>query len=74
MDLFACDECGCVDALQFAYPDGPPKADKETGTVKWVCTRCKTGEWHDLFPLETYRPQFDLVVNRPTGIGMGDGS
>lgn len=74
MDLFACDNCGCVDAVQFAYPDGPPQQAGKSDKVEWRCTHCQTGEWHDLFPLERFRPQFDIVVNRPSGLGLGEGS
>lgn len=70
MDLFVCDKCNSVDAIDFAYPDGLLSKDG-TPPTKYICTKCQTGEWHDFFDKEVYRPDFDVVVNRPTSIGLG---
>lgn len=63
-DLFVCDSCNHVDTLEFAYegsviPTGPLQ-----------CTQCQSGQWHDLIHYRPYNPQVDLVVNRPSGVGL----
>lgn len=65
MDLFVCDSCGCVDAVDLAYPNGVL-----TDPTNTQCTECQTGTWHCFFPKEKYKDGFDVVINRPTGIGM----
>lgn len=68
MDLFVCDKCDHVDAVELAYPDGPLEDGKYR--KKWLCTKCITGTWHEYFTHDKYRPDFDIVVNRPTGLGL----
>jgi hypothetical protein len=72
MQMFACDECSCVDAIQLAYNHrhmevvGPPSP--------WLCTLCQGNRWHNHFPRVPYNPATDRVVNRSTGgptISMG---
>lgn len=69
MDLFCCDTCGCVDALPLAYPGGSPKTTTPAASLQ--CTKCLTGKWHEHFEQEKYRPDFDVVINRPSGVGLG---
>lgn len=68
MQQFVCDKCNTVDGVELAYPRGPVKDGKPL--KEWLCTKCQTGEWHDLFEREEYRPVFDIVVNRPNGLGL----
>ena len=63
--LFVCDRCGTVDSVELAMDSAPPKPGQP-----WECTCCQGEEWHNHFPRETYNPQQDLVINRPTGIGL----
>lgn len=67
MQLFVCDKCNTVDAVEIAYPQGPLAVPKK----EWLCTCCQGKSWHDLFEKEQYRPEMDIVVNRPNGIGLG---
>lgn len=69
MNIFVCDCCDHVDALELAYPDNPTV--KGVQLLRYECTRCQGRPWHRLFPYRYYRPDRDLVVNRPTGIGFG---
>ncbi|MBE0438150.1 MAG: hypothetical protein IBX57_00085 [Gammaproteobacteria bacterium] len=69
MALFVCDVCGTVDSTDIAYPDGLMDGGKPLTELK--CTECQTGTWHELFEKEAYRPEFDVVINRPSGIGLG---
>lgn len=70
MQLFVCDKCDHVDADVFAYPQGT--IDEKGEPLKEMqCTECQTGQWHELFEKEKYRPEFDIVINRETGIGLG---
>lgn len=64
--LFVCARCNCVDSLELAYFGVLPQQPEQQ-----VCTKCATGQWHDQFPQEPYNPDTDLVINRPTGIGLG---
>lgn len=66
MQLFACNQCGCVDNAELAFAGEFPIDPSEQ-----KCTLCKTGTWHDIFPQLPYDPQMDEVCNRPTGIGLG---
>lgn len=68
-DLFVCDSCQHVDSLSLAYPDNPTA--KGAQLLRYTCTRCQGKPWHNLFPYKCYDPEKDLVVNRPTGIGLG---
>jgi hypothetical protein len=68
MDLFVCDNCGRVDAVDLAYPSGP--LDHGKPKTRWDCTKCQTGHWHNYFDYDKYRPDFDIVINRSTGIGL----
>ena len=61
--LFVCETCNAVDALEFAYPKANPSGPLQ-------CTLCQTGQWHGLLTYRPYDPSKDLVVNRPTGIGL----
>ncbi|QVD49115.1 hypothetical protein LUCX_45 [Xanthomonas phage vB_XciM_LucasX] len=63
-DKFVCDTCGTVDRLEFAYPDG------KLPTGEFKCTQCQTGTWHHLTTKRAYDPSKDLVVNRPSGLGL----
>ena len=77
-DLYVCDNCGCVDclSLNLAAPAVTPGA-------KFLCSECLpvgvaqggfapgTGKWHGRYPKRAYDPTMDLVVNRPTGLGLG---
>lgn len=69
MDIFCCDDCGCVDAVSLAYPGGPLQDGKSR--TFWQCSECQNLEWHGLFDKEKYRPDFDIVINRPNGLGLG---
>ena len=71
MDMFCCDKCGHVDVTDLAYPDGPPESKEKDKAPELICTQCQTGQWHNLFNYERYRPGFDQVINRPTGVGLG---
>lgn len=71
MDLFVCDLCGAVDAVDLAYADRPRPAHTDDKHPEWLCTCCQSGKWHNLFDKRTYRPEFDLVINRPNGVGLG---
>ena len=62
-DLFVCDTCNTVDSLEFAYPHSSPSGS-------YQCTQCQTGTWHNLLTQRAYDPSKDLVVNRPSGIGL----
>lgn len=68
MDLFCCDKCGTVDAVELAYPSGTLEEGKPRS--EWLCSQCLTGEWHGFFDAEKYRPGFDIVINRPNDIGL----
>ena len=69
MDLFVCDNCHHVDHLTLAYPDLPTV--KGARLLHYKCTVCQGRPWHEAFPYRPYDPEYDLVVNRPTGIGLG---
>lgn len=62
MSLFACDLCGVIDSIEFAYPeqnfalDGPPKP--------WRCTQCQSKPWHNHFPRLPYKEDMMNIVNR----------
>jgi hypothetical protein len=67
MELFVCDLCNCIDIVELAYPsDSLP----HTPNKEWHCTKCQTGEWHELFAYEEYYSKLDYVVNRPNGLGL----
>ena len=68
MDLFCCDNCGRVDAVDLAYPSGP--LINGQARTHWECSKCQTGHWHGYFEYEKYRAGFDCVVNRPNGMGL----
>lgn len=70
MDMFVCDDCNHVDAVTLAYPSGPSPEEGQPRT-HWQCSKCQTGKWHQFFEYEPYRAGFDVVINRPTGIGLG---
>lgn len=63
-DMFVCDKCDNLDAIEFAYPDG------FTPGSPYECTQCQTGQWHGLLTQRQYNPAKDMVVNRPSGVGM----
>lgn len=67
MQLFQCDSCGCVDAVELAYPElkVPPLA-----LVELKCSKCQTGEWHAQFDQEQFDPNKDQVINRSQGLGF----
>lgn len=66
MQLFACSQCNCVDAVDLAFVgDLPPDRAQQK------CTFCKTGTWHNQFPREPYDPDQDHVCNRETGLALG---
>lgn len=65
-DQFVCNTCGCVDALEFAYPSLPMISQDSL-----ECTQCLTGTWHGHFPKRPYDPSKDVVINRASGIGLG---
>lgn len=65
-DLFVCNSCGCVDNLEFAYPAIPVMSQDSL-----KCSQCLTGTWHNHYPKRQYNPETDLVINRPTGLGLG---
>lgn len=62
-DKFVCDFCGCIDNLEFAYPEGHPGTPLK-------CTECLTGTWHGFFLRRPMDPEKDLVINRECGIGL----
>lgn len=45
---FVCTKCGIVDLISLAYPNGKPNDGSGL-----TCTKCNTGQWHDLFEPET---------------------
>lgn len=64
---FVCDACNCIDLVELAFPDGLPIEEPEH-----LCSLCQPdGTWHELFPRVVYDPDRDMVVNRPTGLGLG---
>lgn len=63
--LFACDTCNTVDLDELSTLPLPSPSGK------WLCTICFGKPWHNQFPQEQYDPEVHLVVNRPTGIGLG---
>lgn len=65
--LYVCDKCGNVDVVEIAYPNLPGSLPL---TVPTLCTQCQGKPWHNLFPLRAYDPKQDLVINRPTGVGL----
>lgn len=69
MDMFTCDKCNHNDAVEQAYTKGTN--DDGSPRTEWLCTKCQTGKWHDLFDYEEYQAEFDIVVNRPNGLGLG---
>lgn len=68
-DLFVCDSCDHVDRLSLAYPDHPTLNGVQL--LRYSCTKCQGKPWHGYFEYQRYSPGYDLVVNRPTGIGLG---
>lgn len=69
MMLFVCDNCGCVDAVELAYPElkVPPLS-----LTKLHCSGCQPGkQWHARFEQKPYDQSQDLVINRCTGVGLG---
>lgn len=70
MQLFCCDRCKHVDAVEIAYPDAPPQPVGNRAP-EWVCTQCQEGEWHGLFEYRPYDQETDIVINRPSGVGLG---
>lgn len=62
-DLFCCETCNHVDALEFAYPNGASAGPME-------CTKCQTGQWHGLMTYREFNPASDLVANRASGVGL----
>lgn len=71
MDLFVCDLCGAVDAVDLAYTDHPHPVHADASHPEWLCSECQSGKWHNLFSKRPYRAEFDMVVNRPSGVGLG---
>lgn len=63
--LFACDNCDTVDLEDLSTLPQPCPSGK------WLCTCCMSQPWHNQFPKEKYDPEKHLVVNRPSGIGLG---
>lgn len=72
--LFVCDECNCVDDTDLL-----PANIVVPATGVMLCSHCcsvvvdgKTvsGEWHGIFPRETYDPDLDRVSNRGNGEGV----
>lgn len=70
MNLFVCDLCNKVDAVEIAYA-GQRIDGLAEGSPIWTCTQCQCGKWHDEFERRDYNPDFDLVINRPSGVGLG---
>lgn len=48
---FACDKCNTVDI-------------DVIGDSNNICTKCRTGKWHDHFEPTKYDPKIHVVVNR----------
>lgn len=69
MSLFVCDKCNHVDEMDVAYPQQP--LAKGIPIARYLCTKCQKKEWHGLFTYRPYSPNYDVVINRPTGIGLG---
>ena len=61
MGEYVCESCGCVDLVELLPNPG-----------EHICSECRTGTWHGLFPKRPYNPRIDLVVNRPSGVGLED--
>ncbi len=69
LQMFVCEMCGDVDAIELAFHDGYIKDRGQS--VRYLCSECSCGHWHGVFPKEAYDPSRDLVVNRPNGLGLG---
>lgn len=78
MQMFVCEECGCVESLDLVLV-----ADHTKPGTSLLCSACLpvgvstgglragTGKWHGMFPKAPPSPG-DQLCNRPTGIGNGD--
>lgn len=76
--IFVCEKCNCIDELDLVLSGPRP----EPG-YKLLCSSCLpvgvaqgglragTGEWHGKFPRQEYDPTQDLVINRPSPLGLG---
>lgn len=63
MQMFVCENCGCVDSLmaRSLMSDLPVKLEGE-----FICSQCRTGEWHHMFDKERYDPSIHRgLLNRP---------
>lgn len=58
--LFACDVCETVDTLVLA---------PQTPGTPYKCSACQGG-WHGAFPKVRFDPATDVVINRPSGVGL----
>lgn len=65
-DLFVCESCNTVDSLSLAYT----KQEKQYDHKQWLCTSCQGKPWHNQFPMIPYDPDNDIVVNKPSGVGL----
>lgn len=78
MSLFVCENCNNIEELELVLSG----TAVEPGT-RLLCSACLpigvaahglkagTGKWHGFFPQKPYDPEYDLVVNRPTGLSVG---
>lgn len=68
MQNFVCFKCGCVDTVDLAF--GLMFKEFPILQSEQLCTYCQSHKWHGIFPRELYNSDQDLVINRPTGIGL----
>lgn len=61
--FFVCDKCNTV--------DDDTLTDISEG---FLCSQCKTGEWHEVFEQEQYDPSFHTQMLNRTGPSLDDGS
>lgn len=63
MQMFVCENCGCVDSLstRVLVSDLPVLMEGQ-----FICAECRTGEWHHMFEKERYNPSIHTgMLNRP---------
>ena len=55
MVFFVCERCNCIDSTLAPGYSG-----------NFICTECRTGEWHYLFDKKEYDPKVNKeMLNRP---------
>lgn len=66
MQMFACNKCNNVDLVDLVFIDGKLPLNKKLQ----LCTKCKSGKWHDKFEEKQFDPSKDIVINRPSNLGL----